>query len=125
MNGHISNKRKEKRISQAALAAKAGVHRTTISRIERSTGGKPNWATLEDIASALGVSATMLVTGEEPATAPPITALPTIARIGLADFLLELEDFFEESDMKEDLLPRERWVQRFRWAMQKLLELHR
>ena len=52
--------RKDKGISQAQLAKLSGVHRVTIARFE--TGRiSPTLATLERLASALGVSISKLV----------------------------------------------------------------
>lgn len=52
--------RKRKRMSQAALAAAAGISRTYLARLETSRQD-PTLSTLEKIAKALGVSVKRLL----------------------------------------------------------------
>lgn len=124
MDGYLRNIRKQKRLSQSALAEKAGVHRTTVSRLERRAG-PPNWRTLEELAKVLGVPTEAIIAGAEAVTGPSITPLPAIPRMRLGDFLEQLTTFFAESGIEDDRLPMEKWVQRCTWAMQKMLDLDR
>lgn len=48
--------RRERELTQAALAARAGLQATTISMLELGHR-KPSWATLQALASGLAISA--------------------------------------------------------------------
>lgn len=56
----LAQARRAKGLTQAELAAKSGVHRVTIARLERGKGS-PNAKTLKRLAAALGVSLDALV----------------------------------------------------------------
>lgn len=53
--------REKRRISQQGLADKAGIHRTTIGKIEAGMRQATNIITLQRIADALGISLNSLL----------------------------------------------------------------
>ncbi|MGB7684392.1 MAG: helix-turn-helix transcriptional regulator [Solirubrobacterales bacterium] len=57
----IKELREKRRLAQEALATKAGLTGRTVSAIETGTAN-PTWATVRDIAAALGVSVAKLAT---------------------------------------------------------------
>lgn len=65
--GYLANSRELRRLRTRAklplkaLAKKAGVNYTTISRIENRHNRSPHWSTLEQIADALGVDVEEIV----------------------------------------------------------------
>lgn len=61
----IRAERARKDWSQEELAAKSGVSRVHIGRIERGETTNPTHSTLRSLADALGVSVSALVDGEE------------------------------------------------------------
>jgi transcriptional regulator with XRE-family HTH domain len=61
--------RAEAKMTQEELAARSGVHRLTIARLE--TGARqPTWETVQVLARALGVDCTAFQTDAEAATPP-------------------------------------------------------
>jgi transcriptional regulator with XRE-family HTH domain len=54
LGAKIKNLRKEKNISQEELAKKAGISRTTLSKIENGYSSKVSIVTVEKILSILG-----------------------------------------------------------------------
>jgi transcriptional regulator with XRE-family HTH domain len=56
----VAELRRERGLTQETLAAKAGINRVTLARLERAEH-PPNLETLESIAGALGVTIADLV----------------------------------------------------------------
>ncbi len=57
-------------MSNATLAARAGVRKATVNVIERGKSKGVDFATLDALAAALGVDPAILITREGPATIP-------------------------------------------------------
>jgi transcriptional regulator with XRE-family HTH domain len=57
-------------LTQTELAARAGIHRATVSRYEAGTF-EPTWAHVKALAAALGLSVDAFVNPEPPAEEPP------------------------------------------------------
>lgn len=57
----VTTLRKQRKLSQEALAAKAGIHRVSLANIERGAR-QPTLDTLERLAKALGVPLVRLLT---------------------------------------------------------------
>lgn len=72
MGERIRQKRKELKLTQQALAEKAGVNRVTVTGWEKDDY-QPNGANLQALSDALNCDPLWLVSGKgEPSTAPPI-----------------------------------------------------
>ncbi len=88
IGSRVRAERKSRKLSQEALARRAGVTLNAISQLERGVSNDPHYSTLVGIAEALGVSVGELV--EEPvlagkAEAPPASPSPEGAEAGPAE----------------------------------------
>ncbi len=118
MNGKIRKLRQAKGLRQSDLP---GVHRTVVSRIERGAGANPTVATLDAIANALDVSLVSLLPDAQTRPSVGVTPLPTVRRMSLAEFLKEVESYFEGSPNERDPLPKEKWIEWCSWAFMRML----
>jgi transcriptional regulator with XRE-family HTH domain len=61
----LKDLRERRVLTLEELAAKSGVHYTSIARIETGRAARPHPSTIRKLAAALGVSAEYLARGEE------------------------------------------------------------
>src|ERR671911_139170 len=88
--GRLAAIREQRMLTQARLAAEAGVSPTTVSGIESGRISRPHFGTLRKLAGALGVEPGRLLSGSDSHAASPLS-LDWAMSSGEDEFERELE----------------------------------
>jgi transcriptional regulator with XRE-family HTH domain len=92
--------RKEQGVTQDQLAAKAGVSRATIIKLESGEEANPKASTVTTLEQALGVSAGALSSTDASAGESPLAPDAADGRISLPQFLAAARGVLEPEDVR-------------------------